>query len=198
MTVPNGKRESQTDRLGQLAIHSAPVNPTQSWTASDGTVVTIRPISPDDLELEKAFVDRLSPATGYRRLFSSRKLSLAELKRFTDVDPQHEVALIAVTTVNNSEEQIGVARFVRDAESCDAEFAIVLSDAWQGRGLGTTLLGSLIAAARDFGVRNLVGTTLSTNAGMIGLGHNLGFQIANDQDDPTLTYLTMHVGEGMR
>jgi RimJ/RimL family protein N-acetyltransferase len=169
----------------------------QSWTTSDGTVVTIRPIRPDDLALEKAFVDRLSPATGYQRLFSSRKLSLAELKRFTDIDPQCEAALIAVTTARGSEEQIGVARFVRDEESGDAEFAIVLSDAWQHRGLGTTLLGALIAAARGLEVRRLVGTTLSTNAGMIGLGRKLGFEIAGDPHDATLTYLTMHVGNGV-
>lgn len=168
----------------------------KEWTASDGCVVTIRPIRPADLDLEEAFVNALSATTGYQRLMSSRKPSLEELRRFTEIDRQHELALIAVTTVQGSERQIGVARFVNDSQSGDAEFAIVLSDAWQQRGLGATLLGCLIAAAQDFGVRRLTGVTLSTNVGMIALGRKLGFRIAADPRDATVTNMTFDLASG--
>jgi acetyltransferase len=68
-----------------------------------------------------------------------------------------------------------------------AEFAIVLSDDWQGRGLGRRLLGELIAAAQRGGVRRLYGTTLLENAAMIALAQSLGFVVTNDPDVATMT-----------
>src|SRR5262245_56724801 len=104
-----------------------------TWVAPDGTPVTIRDISPDDLALEREFVDSLSSATGYQRLMSSRRLSAEELRRFTDIDPARERALIAVTRMDQSERQLGVARYVKTSRD-QAEFAIVLRDDWQQRG----------------------------------------------------------------
>lgn len=165
----------------------------EQWIASDGCLVTIRPIRPADLELEKEFVHCLSANTGYQRLMSSRTPSIEELKRFTDVDPAREVALIAVTTVQGAERQIGVVRFVNDPISGDAEFAIVLSDAWQQRGLGTKLLDKLIVAAKDFGVHRLVGITLTTNVAMIALARKSGFKIAGDPRDGSVTNMTLEL-----
>ena len=159
--------------------------------AADGTVVTIRPIRAADLALEQEFVSGLSPSTGYQRLMSVRRPSHEELVRFTDIDYEREFALIATTTVQGRERQVGVARYVKEFPSGDAEFAIVLSDDWQGRGLGTRLLASLIAAAQKHGVRRLVGTTLSVNVGMLALGRKLGFGLASDPSSATVTNLAL-------
>src|SRR5258708_28286580 len=133
----------------------------QSWAADDGTAIAIRPIGATDRALEEEFLNTVSAATGYQRLMSARRPSLDELKRFTDIDYERELALIAVTSVRGTERQIGVARYVKDfPASGDAEFAIVLSDDWQGRGLGTKLLASLLVAATSRGVRRMSGTTL--------------------------------------
>ena len=105
---------------------------------------------------------------------SARSPSPEELRRFTDIDQEREFALIATTLVQGQERQIGVARYVKESSPGDAEFAIVLSDDWQGRGLGIKLLGSLLAAAKNNGVRRLVGTTMSENRGMLALGRKLG------------------------
>ena len=72
--------------------------------------VTIRPIRATDFALERAFVDGLSAATGYQRLMSTRRLSDEEVRRFTDLDPERELALIAVTVVDGKERMLGVAR----------------------------------------------------------------------------------------
>jgi RimJ/RimL family protein N-acetyltransferase len=172
----------------QLANVSKPTP--ETWPAADGTVVTIRPISAADLDLEQEFVDGLSAPTAYQRLMSVRRPSLEELKRLTDIDPQREHALIATTRVQGKERQVGVARYVKDA-SGNAEFAIVLSDDWQGRGLGTKLLISLLAAAKSHGVRRVVGITLSENAAMLALGRRLGFKLARDPQSATITNLTL-------
>jgi RimJ/RimL family protein N-acetyltransferase len=166
----------------------------ESWTADDGTQITIRPISAADLELEREFVSALSPATGYQRLMSTRTPSLAELKRFTDIDAAREMALIATVSVDGRERQIGVARYVKDESAPgDAEFAIVLADGWQGRGLGTKLLGSLFAAARRNGVRRAVATTFSTNEGMLALARRMGFRLAANPASPSITDLTLEL-----
>ncbi len=163
----------------------------ETWTAADGTVITIRPISAADLPLETEFVNGLSASTGYQRLMSSRRPSPEELRRFTNIDHQRELALIASTLVQDKERQIGVARYVKESTSGDAEFAIVLSDAWQGRGVGTKLLASLLVAAKTHGVRRLVGMTLSENSGMLALGRKLGFTLARDPRSATITNLTV-------
>ncbi len=164
----------------------------ETWTAADGTAITIRPIGATDLALEEAFVNALSAATGYQRLMSARRPSLDELKRFTDIDYERELALIAVTSVRGTERQIGVARYVKDSPaSGDAEFAIVLSDDWQGRGLGTKLLASLLVAAKSRGVQRMSATTLTVNNGMLALAQKLGFKLALDPRSATITNLTL-------
>jgi L-amino acid N-acyltransferase YncA len=165
----------------------------ETWAAADGSVITIRPIRAEDLALEQEFVNGLSAHTGYQRLMSARRPSLEELVRFTDIDRERELALIATTPVQGRERQIAVARYVKESSSGDAEFAIVLSDDWQGRGLGSRLLASLVVAARSHGVRRLVGTTLSANSAMLALGRKLGFKAASDPRSATITNLTLEL-----
>ena len=147
-----------------------------TWEARDGTPVLVRPIEPSDLELEREFVDRLSPQTGYQRLLNPRKPSTDELQRWTRIDRAREGALIATASLGGRLQQIGVARYVMEAADGDAEFAIVIADAWQGTGLGAHLLSALIELARESGVRRLSGTTLSENKAMLGLARRLGFK----------------------
>src|SRR6266403_786862 len=111
-------------------------------------MIVIRPISPSDLELETNFVRGLSQHTGFQRLHSPRTPSDEELRHWTDVDGVNEVALLAVAPAGQSEEQMGVARFVLQSDGESAEFAIVLGDKWQGRGIGRQLLERLVDEAR--------------------------------------------------
>ena len=172
----------------------------ETWTAPDATPVTIRAIRAADFELEKEFVVGLSSATGYQRLMSTRRPSADEIRRFTDIDYEREMALIATIAIEGHkqgheqgrERQVGVARYVKDeAVPGEAEFAIVLADEWQGRGLGRKLLTSLLAAAKSQGVRRLVGTALSSNEGMLALARRTGFRLARDPASATIMNLTL-------
>jgi len=163
----------------------------ETWVAADGAVITIRPICAADLALEQEFVNGLSAPTGYQRLMSTRRPSLEELRRFTDIDYEREMALIATTPVQGGERQIGVVRYVKESATGDAEFAIVLSDDWQARGLGTRLLAILLVAAKDHGVRRLVATTLLENDRMLALGRKLGFKVATDPGSAMIANLTL-------
>ena len=164
----------------------------ETWSAPDGTPVTIRPIRAADFALEREFVDKLSSETGYQRLMSTRHLSADEITHFTDIDYEREMALIATVAADGRERQIGVARYVREKDApMQAEFAIVLADEWQGRGLGAKLLSSLLAVARREGVQRIVGIALSTNGGMLALARRLGFRLAPDPSSATITTLTL-------
>jgi len=157
----------------------------------DGTRVTVRPIRRSDLALERAFVFGLTPQTRYQRLLSGRKLLPGELRRLTDIDYAHELALVAIASVEGREQMLGVARYVRDDahEAGSAEFALVVGDRSQGQGLGETLLRHLMRAAAEDGLAVLTGITLSDNVRMIGLGRKLGFRAHREAGNASVTEL---------
>lgn len=159
------------------------------WHLVDGTPVTIRPIEPGDLAMERRFIYGLSAQTRYQRLLSARKLLPGELERLVHIDPAREMALVAVATIDGRDTELGVARYVRDESGDGSDFAIVIGDRWQGQGLGEELLRCLIEQATAAGVGAMGGITLSTNAGMLSLAQKLGFSLKRDRGDASVTNL---------
>jgi acetyltransferase len=151
----------------------------------------VRQIEPDDFEREREFVEGLSPRTAYLRLMSPRKPTIEELERWTHIDHSREGAVVATVTIDGRERQVGVARYVMDGMDGEAEFAIVISDAWQGMGLGAQLLSALIELARQSGVRQLIGSTLSENRGMLRLARRFGFRPSREAGAAFVTLLRL-------
>lgn len=152
----------------------------------DGTVVLIRPIASGDRRHHWRFVSSLSLQTRYHRLLSARSLLPGELRRMVEIDYQREMALVAMAVTTEGEREIGVARYVRgDAEDA-AEFAIVVADEWQHRGVGRQLARSLMDAATSAGIRQLTGITLAGNAPMLRLARRLGFEVSAEPGDWTV------------
>lgn len=146
-------------------------------TLRDGTPVVIRPIRPDDRDrLQEGFA-KLSQRSVYLRFHTSmRMLSAAQLDYLTEVDHVDHVALVAARG-DPEGPGLGVARYVRLKEDAEvAEAAITVIDEWQGRGLGTLLLGALAAAALRNGVRVFRNYVLAENRAMIALFDELGAQ----------------------
>ena len=169
----------------------------EDWQLADGTPVCIRPIRANDLAMHTAFVDGLSKETGYHRLLSPRKPQPDELWRMTHIDYDRELALIATTMVDGAERQMGVARYVRGdtPETAHiAEFAIVIGDAWQQRGVALKLMRKLIDAAAAAGVKQLADITLYDNIGMLALARKLGFKLQRDPGNPNVTRLRLALG----
>jgi acetyltransferase len=160
------------------------------WHASDGTKVTIRPISARDAALEVEFLSGLSKETLYQRVLSSRRLLPGELKRLVRIDYDREMALLATIATGSGEKAVGVARYVKNEDRTECEFAIVIADTWQSQGLGAKLLGSLVDIARATGLRRIVGSTFATNEPMKRLARRLGFATEADPSDSTVTLLS--------
>lgn len=165
-------------------------------TLRDGSQVTIRPIDRRDIELERLFIESLSPeARRYRFLYTIATPSEAMLKRLTDIDPEREAALIAVTEEGIHEREVGIARFCRVPDG-RAEVAVAVSDDWRHRGLATLLMQRLIAIARDRGIRALYSTDSTGNQPMRELAASLGFEHRPDPDDAAQVIYTLTLKPG--
>ena len=137
-----------------------------------GNPLSVRPIVPGDAAGLVEFHEGLSPETSYRRYFSShRHLIPAEVHHLTEVDYIDRLALLAL----RDGRIVGVARYDRLPEADEAEVAFVVTDAEQGRGIGSLLLDRLATAARSRGIRRLRAQTLVGNTPMLavfcGSGH---------------------------
>lgn len=174
-------------RYDHMAIHPYPSQLTSHWTEPDGTKITIRPIKPEDAELEIEFVRKLSPETKYYRFMNTmRELPPAMVARLTQIDYDREMAFVATLREGDEEVEIGVCRYAvnPDGESC--EFAIVVADDWQRRGLARKLMKILIETARAKGLAYMNGVFLANNERMIRFVQGLGFSLSNDPDDSTV------------
>jgi acetyltransferase len=167
-----------------------PVELVQNWTLRDGTRVVIRPIRPQDRQIEQDFVHNLSDESRYFRFFNAvRDLSETALTRFTQVDYDREMALIALISENGREAEIGVARYAINPDGRSCEFAIVVADAWQRKGIGSKLMHSLMDAAGSRGLETMEGWVLAGNTRMLALMDALGFTIDASAGDPSLRHV---------
>jgi acetyltransferase len=138
----------------------------------------IRPITPDDAERVQAFIAGLSPESRYRRfMFALREASPAFLERLVNVDGHRNMALIAVVGAGPDERMIGVARYAAEEYGIDCEFAVVVADAWQGRGIGTTLTRMLFDHATKEGFRLIFGIIQADNERMLALARHLDLEV---------------------
>jgi acetyltransferase len=169
---------------GHMAIHPYPAHLGDRFQLSDGDDIRIRPIRPEDAEIEQDFVRNLSEESKYLRFMRTlHELTPEMLVRFTQIDYDREMAFIAVTERAGREVELGVARYTinPDGESC--EFAIVVADDWRGLGIGTRLLRTLLAAAKARGLRVMEGETLSSNSDMRHLAERLHFTVRTSDED---------------
>ena len=127
----------------------------------------------------------LSAESRYFRFMDAlRELTPMMLVRFTQIDYDREMAFIGTVERDGREAEIGVCRYITNPDGETCEFAIVVSDEWQRRGLGRKLMSQLIDVAKASGLKAMVGHILAANHGMLALCETLGFSISPDPDDP--------------
>jgi acetyltransferase len=177
----------QLDRYAHMAIHPYPGHLVSHMQLPDGTDIVLRPIRPEDAGIEADFVRQLSPQAKYFRFMQSlRELTPEMLVRFTQIDYDRELALIAVVLQGEQELEVAVTRYGMnpDGESC--EFAIVVADAWQGKGIAMRLMTLLMETAKARGFKLMEGTVLAANVAMLGLVKRLGFDVQPLPDSPSV------------
>jgi len=171
-------RSAPPPRYRHMAIHPYPVELEETLEVK-GTRLALRPMRPEDAELERAFVDSLSPDSRYNRFMHALPgLTPRMLARFTQLDYDRELALVAL----HEGGFIAVGRYAPNPDGETAEFALTVADAWQGKGLGRALLERLCKYAKLAGYRALYGHILRDNPAMLGLAQRLGFTQAGRED----------------
>ena len=185
---PSGKR------YAHMAIHPYPAALAREIRLADETRLTVRPMRPDDAKMEFDFVSGLSESSRYFRFMNAlRELSPAMLARFTQIDYDREMALVVVHGEAADARQIGVARYIANPDGRSCEFAVVIADAWQRKGLASRLLSLLIEAARERALGQMMGYVMASNRPMLSLCEKLGFSVAADGGDATQMQVTLNL-----
>lgn len=146
---------------------------TRDVVLRDGQTIHLRPIRPEDFEKMMALWGRLSPETVRLRFFGPRHMDDALMRYLVEVDRRSRFAMVA----EQGGRIVGVGRFERlNEDPTTADFAVTVEDAEQGRGIGTVLLRSLMAPARDLGISRFHGDILGENRNMLRVLTDAGFE----------------------
>jgi acetyltransferase len=161
-----------------LSISAYPAVYEDPQVRIDGVSLCIRPIKPEDAPLLEAMFDDLSQTSIYHRFFSPmRSLPRDMLVRFTQIDYDREIALVAVDNDAEQERMLGVARVIGSPGGREGEFAVLVADPWQGKGIGGELLLRSLKVVQERGMETAWGTALAENTQMADLARRLGFDV---------------------
>ncbi len=171
------------DRLPKSAIRPYPHQYVKPWQLPDGLAVTIRPIRPEDEPLIVTFHQTVSEESIYLRYFHlikfQARIAHERLTRICFIDYDQEMALVAehLDAETGAPSILGVARLSRLHGKNEAEFGMLINDRYQGRGIGTELLRSLLVIGQAEGLDRISADILPENKGMQHLCQKLGFTV---------------------
>ena len=180
------------EALPRPAIAAYPWHYVWQWAAPDGTLLTLRPIRPEDEKQMVRFHGSLSEESVHHRylhvLNLAQRIGHERLAQNCSIDYSREMALVAEQPDGQI---IGVARLARKAADGDAEFALVVSDRRQNRGIGTELLRRLIEIARQQGICRITGDILVDNRRMLEICRQCGFRVTSDASGVLMAVLDL-------
>jgi acetyltransferase len=172
--------ENNPSQYPHLVITPYPTRYVTSWRLSDTTEVTLRPIKPEDEPLGYELLMNLSPQAIKERFFqNTMKITHEMLIRLCNIDYDREVAVVAEIREGSKRRFIGIGTLFIDPDFGNGEFSVVVSDDYQGRGLGYKLIDTLIGIAQEKGLEKFFGIVLTDNRKMISLCRKLGFIVEN-------------------
>jgi acetyltransferase len=181
--------EVSRDQIPKTAVRAYPARYVAPWTMKDGGHVTMRPIRPEDEPLMVRFHETLSERSVYLRYFHlmnlEQRTTHERLTRICFIDYDREMALVAVrrNAETGESEILGVGRLMKIHGTREAEIAVLISDNWQGRGLGRELLSRLLVVAADDKLAHVVADILPDNRGVMRILDKLGFTLKHSLDD---------------
>ncbi|MGQ9515130.1 MAG: bifunctional acetate--CoA ligase family protein/GNAT family N-acetyltransferase [Thermoproteota archaeon] len=180
----------QTDPFRHMIIMPYPEKYIIPWTLRDGTDVLIRPIRPEDDPMWLEFVKGLSEESLRNRFFYVLKEITREMIiRYCNIDYDREIAFVAELKVGGQKKFIGISRLIMDPDKRNGEFAVVVADEYQGKGLGYKLVDMLIGVAQEHDLETIYGLVLSSNKRMLSLCMDLGFKVEYLSEEESRVYM---------
>jgi len=176
-----------TPETPHLVITPYPTRMVVPWKLNDGTEVLLRPIKPEDEPMIGEMLATMTPEALSSRFFEGiPELTHARLVRFTNIDYERELAIVAELTEGKRKRIIGVGRLLGDPEGGSGEFTVLVHDEYQGKGMGFKLVDLIIGIAEEKGFAQITGAITSDNQKMLALTQTLGF-VATPKDDSVTT-----------
>lgn len=176
-TVLDPNTDSTKSRYHHLAILPYPEEFVRIITLKDGQNLTLRPIRAEDEEAERELLENLSDQSLYFRFFSAGiKVTHQMLSRFTNIDYDREIAIVAEYTDKSGKHLAGVVRLALGSNRKEGEYAIAIRDDWHGRGIGGKMTDFILEVARTRNINRIHATLLSDNAPMLRLFESRGFR----------------------
>lgn len=170
-------------------LHPYPDNLVMQHVLTDNTHITIRPIRENDAEIIKEFGRHLSNELKHLNYMETfKELPQSMVTRLTQVDYKKSMTLIATHANKGNETVIGMAHY-KSTDGINSEFDMIVTDAWQNKGIGSKLTKALLKSAEDNGIKSIQIIILGSNRGGMMLARNFGFSIENS-DEPTVKIVT--------
>lgn len=176
-----------TREYSHLILRPYPERFMKRATLSDGTEILLRPIKPEDEPLWLELLGSCSKASIYSRFrydfyFDSHEVAT----QFCFIDYDREMAIVAEVEVEGRKKLIGVGRLISDPDVVIAEYAVLITDAWQKKDLGQILTSYCIDIAKQIGIKRVSAETTKDNKPMVSVFKKLGFKVFYN-DDTTVT-----------
>ncbi|VFM97074.1 MAG: acetyltransferase [Candidatus Kentron sp. G] len=166
-----------------MAIRPYPQEHIRRITLKEGTDVMFRPVRPEDEPLWHKLIACSSERSVRQRFRSFLSTTTHQMAlEYCVIDYEREIAIVA-ETITGERELIGVAHMFADASLDNAEYAVIVSDPWQGRGVGGMLLDHCLALAGHWGIKQVVADTQLGNKSMLSNFHSRGFTSEVDYED---------------
>ncbi len=166
-----------------LAIAPYPEHYVTDCRMKDGTPLVLRPIKPEDEPLWHELLASCSTQTIWFRFSHLFKHTTHEMaSRYCFIDYDRELGIVAEAVEQGARKLVGVGRLVADADHHTAEYALLVADRWQSRGLGGVLTDRCLEIAKDWGIRRVVGELSPDNLRMLAVFRTRGFEINSHPD----------------
>lgn len=185
--------DNNVGEYSHLLITPYPTRYIQHWKLKNRTPVILRPIRPEDEPLQQEMLKSLSRETMISRFFTTIKdINHDMLVRLCNIDYDKEIAIVAeYRQSDNNRKIIGIARLIINPDNETGEYAVLVSDEFQGKGLGKKLCDLIIGIAKDKKLKRIYGYVLTNNRKMLSLARELGFSFKRISPDETMIYLDL-------
>ncbi|TWU45612.1 Succinyl-CoA ligase [ADP-forming] subunit alpha [Novipirellula aureliae] len=177
----NGSARESQSLYPHLAIRPYPSEFREQFTLSDHTPLLLRPIAPEDEPQWCDLVASCSPETlrmRFRYMFKATTHEMATRFCFTDYD--RELAIAAEIQHEGKPVFVGVGRLVADVDHREAEFAVLVSDKWQGHGIGAILTDYCLQLCKRWKIQSVVAEMSPANQRMIDIFSHRDFKLSRN------------------
>jgi GNAT superfamily N-acetyltransferase len=160
---------------------ATPIYPTEleQWiTLRDESRVFMRPLKLTDEQRLREMFYRLSDKSVHDRFFRAiQTMPHEKLQEFLRVDYAADTALVVLTDLSEDADLIGIGHYSNNPQTNLADSAYLVRDDWQGKGIGTILLGTLIEIARAHGIKGFTADVLAINSSMLRIFQKCGHPV---------------------